>query len=92
MIPNCIACAIAGALLASPVAAGPMAIASGWVASGQGPLAVHEPASLPVLIALLNEPAAEISWSAEELLHWVRGGFPGGGGRGGVAWRAGESR
>jgi HEAT repeat protein len=41
--------------------------------AAQGLLAVHEPASLPVLIALLNEPAVEISWSAEELLHWVAG-------------------
>jgi HEAT repeat protein len=41
--------------------------------AAQGLLAVHDAASLPVLIALLNEPAVELSWSAEELLHWVAG-------------------
>ena len=41
--------------------------------AAQGLLAVHEAASLPVLIALLHEPAVAISWSAEELLHWVAG-------------------
>ena len=29
--------------------------------------------SLPVLIGLLNDPAVDISWPAEELLHWVAG-------------------
>jgi HEAT repeat protein len=41
--------------------------------AAQGLLAVHDAASLPVLIALLNELAVELSWSAEELLHWVAG-------------------
>jgi HEAT repeat protein len=41
--------------------------------AAQGLLAVHDASSLPVLIALLNEPAVEVSWSAEELLHWVAG-------------------
>ena len=41
--------------------------------AAQGLLAVHDACSLPVLIALLNEADVEISWSAEELLHWVAG-------------------
>ena len=41
--------------------------------AAQGLLAVRDTTSLPVLIALLNDPAVEISWSAEELLHWVAG-------------------
>ena len=41
--------------------------------AAQGLLAVRDADSLPVLIALLDEPAVEISWSAEELLHWVAG-------------------
>jgi HEAT repeat protein len=41
--------------------------------AAQGLLAVHDATSLPVLIALLNEANVEISWSAEELLHWVAG-------------------
>jgi HEAT repeat protein len=39
--------------------------------AAQGLLAARDPASLPVLIALLNEPQVDVSWSAEELLHWV---------------------
>jgi HEAT repeat protein len=42
--------------------------------AAQGLLAARDPESLPALIALLNEPAVEVSWSAEELLHWVAGG------------------
>jgi HEAT repeat protein len=41
--------------------------------AAQGLLAVHDVTSLPVLIALLNEENVEVSWSAEELLHWVAG-------------------
>jgi HEAT repeat protein len=39
--------------------------------AAQGLLAIHDLTSLPVLIALLNEENVEVSWSAEELLHWV---------------------
>jgi HEAT repeat protein len=42
--------------------------------AAQGLLAAHDPESLPVLIALLNEQTVEVSWSAEELLHWAAGG------------------
>jgi HEAT repeat protein len=41
--------------------------------AAQGLLAARDTAGLPVLIALLNEPAVEVSWSAEELLHWLAG-------------------
>jgi HEAT repeat protein len=43
--------------------------------AAQGLLAAKEKerVALPVLIALLDEPAVEISWQAEELLHWVAG-------------------
>jgi HEAT repeat protein len=41
--------------------------------AAQGLLAARDDAALPVLIELLNEPAVEVSWPAEELLHWVAG-------------------
>jgi HEAT repeat protein len=41
--------------------------------AAQGLLAAHDAAALPALIALLDEPRVEVSWSAEELLHWVAG-------------------
>src|SRR5262249_17818352 len=41
--------------------------------AAQGLLAARDTAGLPALIALLNEPAVEVSWSAEELLHWLAG-------------------
>jgi HEAT repeat protein len=41
--------------------------------AAQGLLAARDQASIPVLLRLLNEPAVEISWQAEELLHWVAG-------------------
>jgi HEAT repeat protein len=41
--------------------------------AAQGLLAGRDAAGLPALVALLNEPAVEVSWSAEELLHWVAG-------------------
>jgi HEAT repeat protein len=41
--------------------------------AAQGLLAGKDKAALPVLIALLGEPAVEVSWQAEELLHWVAG-------------------
>jgi HEAT repeat protein len=41
--------------------------------AAQGLLAARDKAALPVLIALLDEPAVEISWQAEELLHWAAG-------------------
>jgi HEAT repeat protein len=39
--------------------------------AAQGLLAARDKAALPVLIALLDEPAAETGWQAEELLHWA---------------------
>jgi HEAT repeat protein len=39
--------------------------------AAQGLLAAKEKASIPGLVALLEEPAVEVSWQAEELLHWV---------------------
>jgi HEAT repeat protein len=41
--------------------------------AAQALLAAHDAAALPALIALLGEPRVEVSWSAEELLHWVAG-------------------
>jgi HEAT repeat protein len=41
--------------------------------AAQGLLTGREKTGIPVLIDLLNEPAIEISWQAEELLHWVAG-------------------
>jgi HEAT repeat protein len=37
----------------------------------QGLLAARDKSGLPVLVALLNDPRVEISWQAEELLHWA---------------------
>lgn len=39
----------------------------------QGLLCAKDPSSIPVLIALLDEANTEISWQAEELLHWIAG-------------------
>jgi HEAT repeat protein len=41
--------------------------------AAQGLLAGKDKAAIPVLIDLLDEPLVEISWQAEELLHWVAG-------------------
>ncbi len=41
--------------------------------AAQGLLAVHDKSGVEALIHLLNEPDVAISWSAEELLHWVAG-------------------
>jgi HEAT repeat protein len=41
--------------------------------AAQGLLAARDVAGLGVLIDLLNEPDVAVSWSAEELLHWVAG-------------------
>lgn len=41
--------------------------------AAQGLLAGREKDVLPTLIALLGEPSVELSWQAEELLHWVAG-------------------
>ena len=39
--------------------------------AAQGFLAARDKSAIPVLIALLMEPATEIAWQAEELLHWA---------------------
>jgi HEAT repeat protein len=41
--------------------------------AAQGLLAAKDRTSIPALVALLEEPAVEVSWPAEELLHWVAG-------------------
>jgi HEAT repeat protein len=41
--------------------------------AAQGLLAGQDPAGLPVLIALLEDPSADIAWQAEEMLHWAAG-------------------
>jgi HEAT repeat protein len=41
--------------------------------AAQGILAAKDEAVLPSLIALLDQPAVEVSWQAEELLHWAAG-------------------
>jgi HEAT repeat protein len=41
--------------------------------AAQGLLAGRDPAAFPALIELLNRPALEIAWQAEELLHWAAG-------------------
>jgi HEAT repeat protein len=41
--------------------------------AAQGLLAAGDKAAVPILITLLNEPSAEVSWQAEELLHWIAG-------------------
>jgi HEAT repeat protein len=41
--------------------------------AAQGLLAAKESAALAVLVALLDDPSTEVSWQAEELLHWVAG-------------------
>jgi HEAT repeat protein len=41
--------------------------------AAQGLLAGKDEAALPVLVALLAESSTEITWQAEELLHWVAG-------------------
>jgi hypothetical protein len=39
--------------------------------AAQGLLAGKSQAGVPVLIKLLQEPAVEVCWQAEELLHWI---------------------
>lgn len=41
--------------------------------AAQGLLGAKDNSGIPVLIALLSEPAVEVSWQAEELLHWAAG-------------------
>ncbi|HJT78735.1 MAG TPA: HEAT repeat domain-containing protein, partial [Gemmataceae bacterium] len=41
--------------------------------AAQGLLAGRDKTAVPVLVALLEEPSTEVSWQAEELLHWVAG-------------------
>jgi HEAT repeat protein len=41
--------------------------------AAQGSLAAGDKAALPILIALLEQPEADIAWQAEELLHWAAG-------------------
>ncbi|MCI0464641.1 MAG: HEAT repeat domain-containing protein, partial [Gemmataceae bacterium] len=41
--------------------------------AAQGLLATKDATAIPVLIGLLQEPAVQLSWQAEELLHWVAG-------------------
>jgi HEAT repeat protein len=41
--------------------------------AAQGLLAAKDKAAIPVLVELLQELSVEISWQAEELLHWVAG-------------------
>jgi HEAT repeat protein len=42
--------------------------------AAQGLLAAGNTEGLPALVELLKEPAVELSWQAEELLHWAAGG------------------
>jgi HEAT repeat protein len=39
--------------------------------AAQGLLAAKDKVGLPTLVALVDEPDVAVSWSAEELLHWV---------------------
>lgn len=41
--------------------------------AAQGLLVAGHKSAVPVLIALLNERSVEVTWQAEELLHWVAG-------------------
>jgi HEAT repeat protein len=41
--------------------------------AAQGLLAAKDKAGIPVLVALLDDPAVILSWQAEELLHWAAG-------------------
>src|SRR5262249_13984560 len=41
--------------------------------AAQGSLAAKNKDALPVLVALLAEPSVEVTWQAEELLHWLAG-------------------
>jgi HEAT repeat protein len=41
--------------------------------AAQGLLAGGDDSGIPTLIGLLEEPAMEIAWQAEELLHWAAG-------------------
>jgi HEAT repeat protein len=42
--------------------------------AAQGFLATKDKTVIPVLVALLREPSVELSWQAEELLHWSAAG------------------
>jgi HEAT repeat protein len=41
--------------------------------AAQGLLAAKDKTVIPVLVELLQEPSVEVSWQAEELLHWIAG-------------------
>jgi hypothetical protein len=41
--------------------------------AAQGLLGAKDKAAIPVLVALLAEPSVEVSWQAEELLHYAAG-------------------
>jgi hypothetical protein len=41
--------------------------------AAQGLLAGRDKSAIPALVRLLDEPRIDISWQAEELLHWIAG-------------------
>lgn len=41
--------------------------------AAQGLLGAKETRAIPTLVALLDDPSVEVTWQAEEMLHWVAG-------------------